>query len=70
MTKAKKYLNQQLKNPEFKKSYLREKSKLDIEYGMEKLKKDVIEKKSIKEIVSEIDKIKKIISKSNDIKVA
>jgi hypothetical protein len=59
MTTAKKYFNQQLKNPEFRKYYIEEKEKLDMEYSFEKLKNDIIEQKPTKDIISSIDKIKR-----------
>ena len=44
MTIAKEYFEHQLKNSEFKLYYLNEKKKHDIEYMLEELKQDTINK--------------------------
>jgi len=41
MSTAKEYLKKQMQNPEFKQSFLNEKARLDIEYQLEELKRDI-----------------------------
>lgn len=48
---AEKYFKEQMKPEEFKKSYLEEKTKLDIEYWLEELKKDILTQKSLDELI-------------------
>jgi hypothetical protein len=48
-----------MKNPVFRKKFIEEKFKLDVEYSFEELKKAVIEKKSTRQILSNIEDIKK-----------
>ena len=57
MNIAKKYLQKQLANDEFKRSYLEEKVKLDIEYQLEELKKDIKTRKTAKELIKKVDSI-------------
>ena len=59
MNTAQKYLEQQLANNEFKHSYLEEKTKLDIEYQLEELKRDIQAVKPIEELISKIESIEK-----------
>ncbi len=66
MTIAEKYFEEQLKNPEFKLHYLNEKEKLDIEYMLEELKQDIIDKKPTNVLISEIENLKKILIDSNN----
>jgi predicted HTH domain antitoxin len=60
MNTAKKYLQKQLSVPEFEQAYMEEKVKLDIEYQLEDLKKDIQSCKPAKD-----DPIKKIKRMSN-----
>ena len=46
MSIAEKYFKEQMKFGEFRRSYLEEKSKLDIEYRLEELKRDIQGRKS------------------------
>jgi hypothetical protein len=57
MTIAKGYLKQQMKNPEFKQSFLNEKARLDIEYQLEELKQDIAICKPASELIGIIDQI-------------
>ena len=59
MNTAQKYLGKQLANNEFKHSYLEEKTKLDIEYQLEELKRDIQAVKPIEELISKIESIEK-----------
>ena len=61
MNTAKKYFEKQLSVPEFKQSYLQEKVKLDIEYQLEELKKDIQSCKPSEEIIKKIDRIEKYV---------
>ena len=57
MTIAKEYLKQQMKNPEFNQSFLNEKARLDIEYQLEELKRDIAVCKPVNELIVKIDQI-------------
>lgn len=61
MNTAKKYFQKQLFVPEFKQSYMEEKVKLDIEYQLEELKKDIQSSKSSKEIIRKINRLEKYV---------
>ena len=61
MNIAKKYLQKQLANDEFKRSYLEEKVKLDIEYQLEELKKDIKTRKTAKELTKKVDSIEQYV---------
>lgn len=50
MNIAKDYFRKERKNEEFQNAYLEEKVKLDIEYQMEKLKKDIPSQKPKEEL--------------------
>jgi len=62
MNTAKKYLREQLSVPEFKRSYLEEKIKLDIEYQLEELKNDIQSHKPNDELMKKIDSIKQYVT--------
>jgi hypothetical protein len=57
MTIAKEYLKQQMKNPEFHQSFLNEKARLDIEYQLDELKRDIAVCKPVNELIGKIDQI-------------
>ena len=57
MSIAKEYLAQQMQNHEFKQSFLNEKARLDIEYQLEELKRDIAVCKSANELIGKIDQI-------------
>lgn len=61
MNTAKRYFQKQISVAEFKQSYLEEKVKLDIEYQLEELKKDIQSCKPSKEIIKKIDRIEKYV---------
>lgn len=61
MSIAKKYLHKQLANKEFKQSYLEEKIKLDIEYQLEELKKDIKTSKSIEDLIRKVNSIEQYV---------
>lgn len=61
MNILKKYLQKQLANDEFKRSYLEEKVKLDIEYQLEELKKDIKTRKPAKELIKKVDSIEQYV---------
>ena len=61
MNIAKKYFQKQISVTEFKQSYLEEKVKLDIEYQLEELKKDIQSCKSSEEIIKKINRIEKYV---------
>ena len=58
MNIAKKYFEEQFTNEDFKKAYLEEKIKLDIEYQLEELKKDILSNKTTQELIKKVDSIK------------
>ena len=57
MNIAKDYLKKQLKSPDFRQSFLNEKVRLDLEYQLEELKKDIAGCRPVEEILGKIDKI-------------
>ncbi len=61
MNTAKKYFQKQLSVPEFKQSYMEEKVKLDIEYQLEELKKDIQSCKPNEEIIKKINRLEKYV---------
>ncbi|MBI4710113.1 MAG: hypothetical protein HY806_03360 [Nitrospirae bacterium] len=61
MTIAKKYFQKQLANADFRNSYLEEKVKLDIEYQLEELKKDIQTRKTIKELIKRVNSIEQYV---------
>lgn len=61
MSTAKKYFQTQLSDPAFKQSYMEEKVKLDIEYQLEELKKDVQSRKSSEVIIRKINRLEKYV---------
>ncbi|RKX63782.1 MAG: hypothetical protein DRP41_05755 [Thermodesulfobacteriota bacterium] len=58
MNIAKKYFEEQFTNEDFKRAYLEEKIKLDIEYQLEELKKDILSNKTTQELIKKVDSIK------------
>jgi hypothetical protein len=61
MNIAEKYLKQQMQNPKFKQSFLNEKARLDIEYQLEELKRDIAVCKPVNELIGKIDQIERFI---------
>ncbi|MBI3584921.1 MAG: hypothetical protein HY096_13375 [Nitrospinae bacterium] len=61
MNIAKEYLKKQLSNNGFRQSYLEEKVKLDIEYQLEELKKDIQSHKSPEDLIQKVDSIEQYI---------
>jgi hypothetical protein len=61
MSIAKDYLEQQMQNPEFKQSFLNEKARLDIEYQLEELKRDIAVCKPVNELIGKIDQIERFV---------
>ncbi len=59
MNIAEKYFQEQLSVAEFRNSYLEEKVKLDIEYQLEELKKDINSFKPVEELIEKIETIEK-----------
>jgi hypothetical protein len=59
MNIAEKYFQEQLSAGEFRHAYLQEKAKLDIEYQLEELKKDIKSFKPVEELIQKIDTIEK-----------
>jgi len=57
MNIAEKYLKRQLSSEEFSRSFLEEKVKLDIEYKLEELKRDIQTHKSPEELIKKVDSI-------------
>ena len=58
---AKGYFKKQWKNEEFKHSYLEERVKLDIEYHLEELKRDIESQKPQEELIKKVDLIEQYI---------
>jgi len=61
MNTAKKYFQKQLFISEFEQTYMEEKVKLDIEYQLEDLKKDIQSCKPAKEIIKKINLIEQYV---------
>jgi hypothetical protein len=61
MSVAKDYLKQQMQNPEFRQSFLNEKARLDIEYQLEELKRDIAVCKPANELIGKIDLIERFV---------
>jgi len=57
MNIAEKYFKKQFSSGEFRQSFLEEKVKLDIEYKLEELKRDIRTYKSHEELVTKVDSI-------------
>ena len=57
MSIAEKYFKKQLSSKKFRRSYLEEKVKLDIEYRLEELKRDIQEQKSPHELIEKVESI-------------
>jgi hypothetical protein len=61
MNIAEKYFKDQLSSDEFRRSFLEEKVKLDIEYKLEELKKDIQTRKSPEELIKKVDSIEQYV---------
>jgi hypothetical protein len=61
MSVAEKYFKGQMKSEEFRRSFLEEKTKLDIEYRLEELKKDIKGQKSPDELIEKVEDIEKFV---------
>jgi len=61
MNIAKKYLQQQMNNPEFRQNFLNEKTRLDIEYQLEELKRDIAVCRPANELIGKIDQIERFV---------
>ena len=61
MNISEKYLKKQLASEEFKHSFLEEKVKLDVEYRLEELKKDIKTHKSPEELIRKVDSIEQFV---------
>jgi hypothetical protein len=61
MSIAEDYLKQQMNSWEFAKTFLEEKVKLDIEYRLEDLKRDIQNRKSPEELIQKVDSIEKFV---------
>ena len=61
MNIAEEYFKKQLSSEEFGCSFLEEKVKLDIEYKLEELKRDIQTHKSSEELIKKVDSIEQYI---------
>lgn len=61
MNIARKYLRGQFSSEEFRRSFLEEKTKLDLEYKLEELKKDIKSRKSRENLIKKIDSIEEYV---------
>lgn len=61
MNVAEKYFKEQLKSDEFRRAYLEEKTKLDIEYRLEELKKDIRTHKSPDELIEKVEDLERFV---------
>jgi hypothetical protein len=62
MNIAEKYFKKQIASEEFRLSFLEEKVKLDIEYRLEELKKDIQKHKSPEELIKKVDSIEQFVA--------
>ena len=61
MSIAEKYFTEQLKSDEFRRAFLEEKTKLDIEYRLEELKRDIKGRKSQAELIEKVEDLEKFV---------
>ena len=61
MSIAEKYFKEQMKSEEFKRAYLEEKTRLDIEYRLEELKRDIRTRKSRDELIEKVENLEKFV---------
>ncbi len=61
MSIAERYLKEQLSSEEFRRSYLEEKMKLDIEYRLEDLKMAIQKRKSPDELIERVEFLEKLV---------
>lgn len=61
MSIASEYIKQQMNSPEFQQSFLNEKTRLDIEYQLEELKRDIAGCKPVNELIGKIDQIERFV---------
>jgi hypothetical protein len=61
MNIAEKYFKEQLSSGEFRRAYLDEKTKLDIEYRLEELKKDIQKHKSPDELIEKVEDLERFV---------
>ena len=62
MSIAEKYFMEQLKSDEFRRAYLEEKTKLDIEYRLDDLKRDIRGRKSPAELIEKVEDLEKFVT--------
>jgi hypothetical protein len=61
MSIAEKYFKEQMKSGEFRQAYLEEKTRLDIEYRLEELKRDIQKRKSTSEVIEKVEDLEKFV---------
>lgn len=61
MNIAEEYLEKQFSSEEFTRSFLEEKVKLDLEYLLEELKRDIQTHKSPEELIKKVDSIEEFV---------
>jgi len=61
MSIAREYLKQQMGNTLFQQSFLNEKTRLDIEYQLEELKRDIAGYRPVNELIGKIDQIERFV---------
>ena len=61
MSIAEKYFKEQMKSGEFRQAYLEEKTRLDIEYRLEELKRDIKGRKSPDELIEKVEDLEKFV---------
>ena len=61
MSIAEKYLKEQFSSEEFRRSFLEEKIKLDIEYRLEALKRDIQKRKSPDELIQGVEDLERFV---------
>jgi len=61
MSIAEKYFKEQMKSEVFRRAYLEEKTRLDIEYRLEDLKRDIQKRKSTDELIEKVEDLEKFV---------
>jgi hypothetical protein len=61
MSIAEKYFKEQMKSEEFGRAYLEEKTRLDIEYRLKELKRDIQKRKSPDELIEKVEDLEKFV---------
>jgi hypothetical protein len=59
MSIGEKYFKEQMRSGEFRRAHLEEKTRLDIEYRLEELKRDIQKRKSTDDLIEKVEALEK-----------